>query len=329
MLSNKIHKAKGLLISNSYLALYGKANHYRNNISPSKTILLFSNPRGGSTWLAEIMAELPRTTTITEPLMVRKVRDFEKLNFYWNQPIPENAEWPEAEETFRKLFNIEILPYSIYRGNNLLSIPFSDTFIFKFCFGNLLLPWIVKKFDVKPVLLVRHPCAVISSQMKHGSWSKIEKAGFKYDIPDFKFNDFYLQYLDILGTIKTFEEHLAASWAFTMINSVMHPENDKSWITIAYENLYNNFEYEIHRVFDRLNLPIPETVWERQIIPSSTTKKGSVDTILHGSQMESWKKNLSKKQIDNIFGILHEFGLDFYDHSPEPDLKKIYINFGD
>jgi hypothetical protein len=261
--------------------------------------------------------------------MYEKVSEFKKLDFYWNQPIPDNAEWPEAEEVFRKLFNIELIPYSVYYGNNLLSVPFSKTYIFKLCYGNLLLPYFVKKFDVRPVLLVRHPCAVIASQMKHGAWGKIEKAGLKYDIPDFKFNDFYLQYLDILRTIKTFEEHLAASWAFTMVSSVLHPENDKAWVTVAYENLYSNYEFEIHRMFRRLNLTIPETVWDRQFTPSSTTKKGSVNTIVHGNQTESWKNNLSNNQIDNIFGILKEFGIDFYDRSPDPDLKKIYNDYND
>jgi len=59
----KINKAKDLLICHSYLNVYGKMNSYRSNISPKSTILLFSNPRGGSTWLAEIFGELPKTSS--------------------------------------------------------------------------------------------------------------------------------------------------------------------------------------------------------------------------------------------------------------------------
>lgn len=308
----------------TFMNPYCESNKYRNNIGPKKSILIFSNPRGGSTWLAELLKTLPASSLIWEPLLKGQLKEFKDLDFYWHQPIPENADWPEAKEAFRKLLNLEIKSRHIYNRENQLKFPFSKHFIFKFCYGNMLLHWVVNNFDVNPILLLRHPCAVVSSQMKHGYWKGIEKNNLSFEIPKFPYNEYYLQYEDVVKHVRTFEEHLAATWAYTMAYTVLSPNNDKKWITLSYEGLYKNYNVEIQRIFQRLDLKIPQKIYDGKERASIMAKKHSLNYIQTGNQLFHWKNNLSTTQTKNILRIIKEFGITFYDDSVEPDYEQIY-----
>lgn len=53
--------------------------------------------------------------------------------------------------------------------------------IIKFTRANRLLRWMAEKFPIKPpILIIRHPCAVVSSQILHGGW-KNYKLKWGYD----------------------------------------------------------------------------------------------------------------------------------------------------
>src|SRR5690606_27059973 len=116
-----------------------------------------------------------------------------------------------------------------------------------------------------------------------------------------------------------------ATWCLTMSNSLKSPSNDIKWITVAYENLYSNFEEEINRIFSRLGIEVPPNIYKKKRVVSQTTIKSSEKHLKSGNQLTSWKNQLSKKQQDNIMGIVREFGLDCYDLNPEPYLEKLYV----
>lgn len=299
-------------------------NRDRQLIDPKSTLCLFSNPRGGSTWLGEILQEIPDSVLCNESIF--RLPEFSELQFTWHQPIPAGVDWPEAYELFRKILNREILSQRVYFTNDLAKIPGAAHHIYKFCHGNLLLEWFADHFDVMPILLVRHPCAVVSSQIQHHGWQKMKEGGeIKYSIPEFRFNDFYFLYEDILKTVKTIEESLAATWCLTMVDSLQNQSNDKKWITVAYENLYTNFEFEIDRIFGRLGLSIPEKVYERNRKVSVSALEYANQYVLSGKQLSNWKDKLSMKQQQNILGIVKAFGITHYDHNPEPDLQQMYV----
>lgn len=72
------------------------------DFNPSENLVMCSAPRGGSTWLAELLTEVPRTALLFEPMYVR-MRDtgpFQGLSIVSYQPVPESASWPELEAAF-------------------------------------------------------------------------------------------------------------------------------------------------------------------------------------------------------------------------------------
>ncbi|EMR03573.1 sulfotransferase family protein [Cesiribacter andamanensis] len=224
-----------------YIEPFAKQQSREKSFNQKNTISLFTHPRGGSTWLAEILKTVPNTALVDEPLWRGlfqgngsipdpkdgKLKETRLLNFYYYQPIPQNVEWPEAEEFFYKLFNREIANLNIYRETNIRQLGKAETFIYKFNFGHLLLPWLRDKFDIKAICLSRHPCAVVASQMKHPSRQKFMHNPIFYT-PEFRYNDVFMAYDAIFRKLKQPEEILAAIWALNTKNTIYHPDNKKN-----------------------------------------------------------------------------------------------------
>ncbi len=321
-----LRKAKLMAQYYQYLQPIEKSNATRDNLSSGTNIALFTSARGGSTWLAQIMNAIPDSAIVWEPLFLggMKYKELKNVNFWWNQHIPQDADWPEAEVFFQKLFNRQILHPKLYQYNDLSKAADWSYYIFKFCLGNMMMPWLVDRFEIKPVLMLRHPCAVVASQFKHGGFSHLVNET-SYEIPACRYPDMYEKHKEAFAMVRTPEERFAAEWAMTAVYPVHHPYNDKKWITISYEQLYLNIEEEISKLFARLELELPQDVLSIVRKPSHTTNAYALDKIKKGSQVDSWRKHLTNDQIKNILRITNAFGVDFYDESSEPDYAKIQV----
>jgi len=313
-----------------YLLPFTKANRVGGEISSDRIVSVFSDPRGGSTWLSDIFCQLPDSMLIWEPMFLHPpYPEMKDVNFCFHQYIPEEAEWPEAEEYFRKLYNMEIGSRSSFRlyylNKTLKNITATKHFVYKDCCCNMLLPWLTARLDVNPVYVIRHPCAVVASQLKYKHWDYILKdVKAHFPEPGSRFQEIYHRYQDIIDTITKPEERMAAEWALHNSVPIKHPLNDIRWVTVSYEKLYKEPETEISRVFGRLNMEIPGKILSDIRKPSITALEGSKSIIQSGQQLESWRKSLTPAQVKNILHIVKEFDMDFYDESPEPDYTRIF-----
>jgi hypothetical protein len=278
-----------------------------------------------------LLNHIPGSITIDEPVNV--MQNYPELNavgFCPNPHIPEDVEWPEAEAFFIKLFNREIKSIrslGLYLPNpDLSKLRGCTYFIYKDCSSNMLLPWLTKRFSINPIYLVRHPCAVVASSLRYRHYWDYIKADPKAHLPDrrCKFQDIYELYSDMISSVRTPVERLAVEWSLYNAVPILHPRNDRQWITVSYEELYNNPDSELERIFSRIGIPIPGGLMDFVRNPSATSLTGSHSDILSGQQLSSWQKKLSKEEIKRILAITKEFQLDVYDDSPMPDLSRIY-----
>src|SRR5690606_852588 len=145
------------------------------DVKPLEHFLIFSDPRGGSTWLMQIVKQVTNKPILWEPLHVKNVPELQKIGFGWRQYIPEQANWTEAKEFFDKLFKGKILNPWIMQQTTKQELLQADQLVVKFCRGNALMPYLTStySFKYKPIFMVRHPFAVVASQMKHGGWKNV------------------------------------------------------------------------------------------------------------------------------------------------------------
>ena len=277
-------------------------------VQPETATTVFAEPRGGSTWLEELLKTVPNSATIWEPLTISRVKEFRDIGFSWRQHIPEGAEWPEALDLFTKLFHGQLFNAFMSGPNTIRQLREAEHFIIKFCRGSLLLPWLVENFPLKPpVFLVRHPCGVVSSQSNFGAWNHVP-ASISIQ-PDERFPDLLERELQNLDHVTTQLERFAALWAINQKYILNHPLNDIAWITISYEEMLLDIESVLRKIFSRWNMEMPPGIVERANAPSKTTRAGSA---VHDpqSQLDIWKNRLSPEQVDAVLRIVHRIGVD-------------------
>ncbi len=331
---SKIHDR---IILYRYIYPFVNKNEHRK-ISPQNNICLFCQPRGGSTWLAEILLNIPGSILIDEPLwrgginapfkkpdyFTRKVPQVADLDFYYYQYIPESADWPEAREVFKQILSGRTVSIGLYEEQGLKRLKNDGPFITKFCYANLLMQWLVNQFEFNSILLTRHPCAVVASQLNYPLWQELsfEKSMV---VDDFPFNQFYHSALNKVGKIDSREKFLALIWALGFKNTAMHRENNERWLTVSYEGLVRDHLKELERIDHRFQLGLGDLSIDHKK-PSKSTKLHSLRYLGNNEQITSWKNQLTKKQIAVILEVIEKFEIDIYTEDPEPDYNRLYSN---
>lgn len=278
------------------------------HLNQEDNILIFTEPRSGSTWLAEILHEITKKPILWEPLHLEKGKIFSDLGFSWRQHIPENAEWPEAHQTFTDLFTGNILNNWITIQTNAESLKNADSAIIKFVRANALLPWLLQnfKFKYKPIYLIRNPFAVVSSQIQKGWNYNVDKL---YDTK-LKYNDYWFRNLDYLKSLKTNEEGLMAFWCLSNKPALESEIRDVEFVTICYEDLVMNPQITLAKLLNDLNLQFDLSSIDFEK-PSFTVAQGS--PLKGKAQTDIWKLNLTKAQISKMEAVLIYFGIIEYD----------------
>ena len=277
--------------------------------------LLFCDPRGGSTWLSEILQNNLAVSMLWEPLHLNQSTNFKEIGFYYRQHIPESAEWPEAKSKFERLFSGRKLDPWLTSKSTPEQMKRADSLLIKFCRGHLLLPWMVQnfKFKYQPIHFIRHPLAVLASKLRHDDWADLGVES--YPIPKGRHNEIYVEHQAFLSTIKTTEEILLTTWCLCNQYLLKHKWCNKRWITVTYEDLLLFPEREILRIKERWGI---EQQWDLSAIntPSSTTQEGSPDDA--SNRLVYWKDYFTHDQLERFDRILKYFKIDLYSFDDKP-----------
>ena len=302
-------KSRNRINLESKLALIRLLRTFKN-LKGQNQFLIFSDPRGGSTWLAEILESIPGTAIVWEPLNIKYVKPFSDLNFGWRQYIPENESWHEAYLVFNKVLTGKIINEWTMLKTDVQSYINASQFIIKFCRGNMLLPWLINQFIFRfsPVYLLRHPFAVVSSQLKQGGWDYPVK---QFTIPDIPYNDIFLKHKKFLNSLSSKDEILTAYWCLSNQVPLNHKKNNIGWITVFYENLLLDPDAEIKRIFSRWNLELPDGIQKKYRVKSSTTVDSTKLQDPY-EQLGRWQKDLKSVQLDRMIRVLDYFQINQY-----------------
>lgn len=282
---------------------------------PEEALLVFSDPRGGSTWLTEALLTLPESAVVWEPLHLRYNPHMKDIGFSWRQYIPHDAEWPEAKGAFDKILSAQVLNVNTAYLNEPRDYLRANQLLVKFCRGNALLPWLVEQYDFvrKPVHLLRHPFAVVSSQLKQGGWVR---PFVGYEIPTGKFADIYAKHSEFLATVRCKEEALLVGWCIT--NGVpLRSANREKWMLVHYEHLFMNPQEQMAKIFQEWKLPIPPDLF-RKLNEESKTTVSAVNVDDRLQQLSKWKNEFSSAQVERFMEILTYFGIELYDTDVMP-----------
>jgi len=302
------------------------------HLNEKEPILIFGTPRGGTTWVMEILETLPGYKSIFEPFHKDWFPEVQKLKINSSRPYVyfEDSN-PALREYLAKVFKGEVVsksPQYDLTLENIYKRISAKKAVVKFVRVNRILPWIANNFQVKGMFFViRHPCSTIASQLETGfrgyfmpkniPISKEIVLSSISEIKELRDNE---ELINKIKTIKTQEEILTAIWSIDNYIPLYY-QKKFNWCTLVYESLVINPEEEIENMFAYINEEVPEKVYPKIRKPSITT----YDPTYLGTtkQLIKWKKKLSGRQVKNILKVGHWFGLDFYTEDPEPDYDAI------
>ena len=270
--------------------------------------LIFSDPRGGSTWLAELIHESPKTALVWEPLALQKNSVFKKLDFDYRQHIPADAIWPEAKKQFDLIFSGKSLDFHTSRRNTFADYLRAKQLIIKVCRGSALLPWIVSNYDFKyqPVYMLRHPFAVAASQMQQGGW---DYEFTKFEIASSPFNEIYKEHEEFLNSLTLKEEALVATWCISNKVSIDSINRDK-YTTIFYEELLLKPAKILDKIYSSWGEEVPDSIYKKINIPSATT---ATKLKSRHEQLKKWQSYFTFNQILSLKKVLEYFNISAYD----------------
>jgi len=286
-----------------------------NNCDPTQNILIFSEPRGGSTWLTEMVQHFMSSPVLWEPLFLTNAPAFRRLNFGWRPIIPRTADAEPAYRTFQQLFRGRF----VYRENCILSEPRDfvrcANMTVKFCRANGLLPWIARNFKLtyKPVYLLRHPFAVVASQINYDAWNNVNplKKPASYPYPEY-----FQRHETFLADLKTLPERLLAVWCITN-REALRALDSSEWHTIFYEDLLADPERELGNLFHVWGMDAPDFASSNIRKPSQSVKSGTNINDIE-KQLTKWHSFFDHDDIKRMLYILDYFKISVYNSDPFP-----------
>ena len=295
---------------------------FRKNFKVADAVLVFGAPRTGTTWFIDILNTIPDFLSIFEPLNPIWFKAAQEINIT-SRPY-RNPE--ETDLVLEELFR-DLLRGKIRSENPHIKMTFYDIFkrvtskrlLLKFTRGNRLLPWVSNNFKVdKTYLIVRHPCATISSQMQEGLLGYgrgvfPEKNTVLNEIKQIDYLDDEL--ISELNKITSLEEILAVVYALDYVVPFKH--GISQWKLVCYEELLVNGDRVIKQIFSELNArKYYEYASKRSKAPSLTTNKTEYKHLEDiNSQLNKWKTRLDGSQKAIIRDVLNCFDIDFDESS--------------
>ncbi len=295
-----------------------------NRFKAEDSRLIFCDPRGGSTWLTSIIStSLRNSYVIWEPLDLTSNPKLREIGFSWRQYIKPSESWIEAKNHFDLLLEGRIIEPGFMQTEEHPPLSFNkQQLIFKICRGNNLLPWMLKNYSFRyqPIYMVRHPFAVVLSQLRHGDWKHAAADSFSLSAIGKPLLDDCNDLQEYLDGLNTIEERLTALWCISNHTVLNTKQLSADCILIHYEDLFLNPEREIGRIFHNWMIPSPSDVTWQMFDQESITSKGKLP-INKADQLSKWQFFLKKDKIKRMMSVLKYFRVIHYSDDALPLLK--------
>lgn len=275
---------------------------------PAENIHLFGFGRGGSTWIAEVLAQaIGSSPFIDEPFHRPKI-NFEGKNgtslFGWKEFIENNDVNHICGRYFEALNNLKCVNRRLVsehgKGN-----PFdiSQPIVFKYIDRGYLLPYFIRRYSIRPIFLTRNPFAIYASRKKYG-WPQATK--IHVDSAQSKSS---------LAHLEALREKYPGGYSPAKVFAIIFSDQLRCFREIESKKLEISYEDFIHSPQKALQstfsfLEVPYKVDGIQFQKPSSSSRG----LAHGKeQLEKWKNNLERHEVEDIIDVLQDFGYkEFY-----------------
>lgn len=266
-----------------------------------KSIFLAGTGRSGGTWLSDIINQHNEYRFIFEPFHPKRAP--------WMKPFGERR-YMRPEDNDPEFL---ALAQSIVEGR--IRHAWTERFnrrlvaharLIKEDYANLMMKWLRVNFPGMPlILLLRHPCAVAASFVAHNYKGAVMPLLDQEKLVE----DFLHLYLDDIRQAKDTFERTIFLWCVETLVPLRQCRPEEMHV-VFFENLVQQPEAEIGRLFSYLGKSMDNLDLEKLKIPSLTARRASSAVWTGANRTDGWKKSVSDEQRRRALEILKLFGLD-------------------
>jgi len=306
----RIHCNLKTLVIRAYLP-------FKRDVPPPENALIVTGTgRSGTTWLANIISSSPGIVAIYEPLHPLFNKYAKKVGFSWAPYLPPDVKREDVVHMFRIILSGRALDE--FRNTHILKALGGKFFVFKFINLNRLLPWLLKNFRLKykPVLIIRHPCGVIYSQMMHPNFPPPLQISEDDKNLILEFFPKLALYFDEK------REHILRAISWALDNFIpLHLLNPDEFILVSYEKLVIDPYNEIKKIYKTWGLRPHKDVFSKIKCKSIEARSWAEFEKSGRKKIGVWKKYLTPIQIKEILDTVHSFGFIEFSDNTLPDFN--------
>lgn len=266
----------------------------------NNTLVIAGTARSGTTWLAQTINYNNKFRLIYEPFHC-KVK-------YPNRTISESQYINEMNTNEKYVNNLNYILSG--RIRNKQADSFNSRLLYnrimvKMVRGNFLLKWIHNLHPrLKIIYIIRHPLSTVLSQQKRQIRHTLnEILAQKQLVEDYLSEP--LEHIH-LKDLNEFEKYIL----YWCINNYVVKEQfqSKGIYFVQYEEIFQNPQTEIKNIFNYLKERYTNKIFDTIKIPSFEADVHT--TLKRRDPLNTWKEDLSAKQIDSAVKILEKFNLE-------------------
>ena len=316
----------------------------------NEPILITGSHRSGTTWVGNVIRNLPRIYYLHEPLTPNSITRGLFNTDIWYKYYDPKKEYENIEAILNELFSGSYpfkamfhfknsLPHTDYRNPNGINDRKIDLKYFKWRINAYIdskrlnkkeiIPlikdpialtaaeWIYHKWNSKNVILIRHPAAFVSSLIRLNWRFNFENFTKQPDLIDRFLGPYRSQ---INNPPKDFISEASLIWTCITKIIIEYQKLYPNWLYIRHEDLSYDPINEFELLFKRLELSFSNKV--KRFIqstsshsnPSEVSKKTKVHQLQRDSRknIKNWKKRLSKDEIKLIRDKTEHLSNKFY-----------------
>lgn len=306
---------------NSLLRLVGLPRSIeRNNVW-----IVAGAPRSGTTWLAETLGARIGAKMLDEPLNVGRYPELRSIpDFSGRMKLSEKDEHPQLHSHLDAAFRGQLPGLYTFPDEavwrQLALYLTGSKLVVKMVRAGQLWPWLTARFKdcAGLVYIVRHPCAVIASQLRYkhgGGWSTKRVPSVDGVVADALPTNVLRRVKHTTAKASSVVEALAVQWCLDNYLPLAAGSASGNRIVITYEDLLLNPEQEMMRIINAIGHD------NQKVRPGPINEPShsvSEDLRSPTRQISKWKKQFTPDEVDAIMGIVEAFGLNLYTHDVRP-----------
>jgi hypothetical protein len=301
--------------------------------APRRLIVLAGSGRSGTTWLGDILSSCRGCGSVFEPLNANRVPEAPQWGRASGSPgcyLRREEPNPAWSHFFDRVFSGQVsnawtrqdwrlVPQAVEHRPVLSRVFFgfakvrrlmrnwtATTYVVKTIRSNLLLPWLATWFPVQIVHLIRHPCAVIDSQLRLGWRSELDDIHAQPALLE----DLLSPFSHWLESASAPFEKLAVLWC---VENLLPLEMVSRGLCqpIVYEECVAHPESELPRLLGDLHMTPTSATWRAIGTWVSAPSRA-------GTEKDACHPPLTLPQRERVMEIVHGFGIHIEGASSRP-----------